>query len=150
MDTVLPHRLVYVSSAAAAYDQATLDEILAVARHRNGADGITGMLLYHDGNVLQVLEGPRESVTACYERIEKDPRHHGCIVLQSEAVTGRTFAEWEMAYVPFEALSPQKRDGFFDLQNLRQSDEFDVASDDPKTRIFVERFVAGFTDLAHT
>lgn len=147
MEAAHPHRLVYTSSAFGPFDQATLDEIVEVARRRNGADGITGMLLYHDGNILQVLEGPRENVIACYDRIEKDPRHHGCIVLQSEGVAGRTFAQWEMAYVPFGDLDAGGRDGFFDLQNLRHTEEFGIAGDDPKTRIFVERFMDCFSDL---
>lgn len=144
----MPHRLVYISSAAIPYGQPVLDDILDVARRRNRADGVTGMLLYHDGNILQVLEGLEESVTACFGRIAKDPRHVGCIVLQSEDVAGRTFARWDMAYVPFADLDAGERDGFFDLQTLKQREIMRVAEDDPKTRIFIDRFIESFTDLS--
>lgn len=143
----MPHRLVYISSAPIPYGQSALDDILDVARRRNGAEGITGILLYHDGNILQVLEGPREPVIGCFERIAKDPRHVGCIVLQSEEVSDRTFAQWEMAYVPFADLSGCEQDGFLDLQTLRQTKEPGVAQDDPKTRIYIDQFLQSFPDL---
>jgi hypothetical protein len=146
----MPHRLIYVSSAVTPYDQADQDDILAVARQRNSAEGITGMLLYHDGNILQVLEGPEDRVTACFDRIAQDPRHQGCIVLQSEAVAGRTFAQWDMAYVPFVELSTQDKEGFLDLLALRQSEKMRAVEDDPKAQIFIDRFLASFSDLATT
>jgi hypothetical protein len=46
-DTV-PHRLVYISSAPIPFGQSALEDILDVARRCNGAEGITGILLYHD------------------------------------------------------------------------------------------------------
>jgi hypothetical protein len=55
--------------------------LLGTARRRNAAAGVTGMLLYRDGNVAQTLEAPDEAVEATFRRIEQDPRHRGVILL---------------------------------------------------------------------
>jgi hypothetical protein len=49
--------LVYVSSATKPFSPDELSELLAQARVDNAALGITGMLLYSNGNFMQVLEG---------------------------------------------------------------------------------------------
>ena len=52
--------LIYASSATKAMSQDELKALLAKARTNNQRDNITGMLLYNDGNFLQVLEGEAE------------------------------------------------------------------------------------------
>jgi hypothetical protein len=56
------------------------------------------MLLYKDGNLMQVLEGDGPAVHALYERIAEDPRHRGALVLLDEEQPERQFADWSMAY----------------------------------------------------
>ncbi len=54
--------LVYVSSAVRPFSRVDLDDLLATSRANNARVGITGMLLYKDGNFMQVLEGDEEAV----------------------------------------------------------------------------------------
>lgn len=42
--------------------------MLAKSRSNNVRDGISGMLLYRDGDFLQVLEGPEDKVRAAFDR----------------------------------------------------------------------------------
>ncbi len=56
------------------------------------------MLLYKDGNFMQLLEGPEESVSALLARIERDGRHRGMIVLNKKSILNRKFPEWSMAF----------------------------------------------------
>ena len=87
-------QLVYISSAVAAPDTAP---ILAVSRHNNMRDDITG-LLYADGKrFLQVLEGPAEAVETTYARIAADPRHRAVVQLSRRTVAAREFGQWRMA-----------------------------------------------------
>jgi hypothetical protein len=60
---------VYVSSATRRLSVAELAEILRVSRADNQRDEITGMLLYKDGNIMQVLEGAEEKVSALIEKL---------------------------------------------------------------------------------
>jgi hypothetical protein len=95
-------QLVYVSDLVNK-DATELAPILESAVRRNSADGITGMLLYSDGNFLQVLEGTQENVRATYERICRDPRHRNITLLTEEEVPGRQFPHWSMG---LRQLSP--------------------------------------------
>jgi len=92
--------IVYVSSASHLFGQEELEKLLSAARVRNLADGITGFMIYCDGNFMQYVEGPKESVLRAYGRIRADDRHHDIIELVNEPVTSREFPEWSMAYSP--------------------------------------------------
>lgn len=140
-------RLVYISSATTLPDQATLDEILIESRRNNQCDGITGLLLYHDGNFFQTLEGSAGKVLACYDRIVADRRHRGCIRLLADSADARLFADWEMGFIPFAELSTARRKGFFDLQSLRRSPRMEAFERDPDVSLFVNNFLSSFRDL---
>jgi hypothetical protein len=89
---------VYVSSAYKQLDDLELLELLRVARLNNERHNITGMLLYRDGNFLQVLEGPSSAVDELIDKIKRDTRHHGVILMSRRGVQERQFAEWQMAF----------------------------------------------------
>ena len=86
-------RLMYISSGSRKFDAGELEEILAASRKNNAAVGVTGMLLYLDGNFLQLLEGEREEVETLYERILLDKRHGGAIALSRAEVEERLFPD---------------------------------------------------------
>jgi hypothetical protein len=97
--------IVYVSSAVELFSDAELTELLKKSRQNNGSLDITGMLLYRDGNFLQLLEGPREAVLTLVEKIKKDPRHHGFLALLQQEQKDREFAGWEMGFKRIDADS---------------------------------------------
>jgi len=81
--------LVYVSSATLPFSGEDLRALLATCRENNAELGVTGMLLYKDGNFMQVLEGDEQAVRGLYARIAADPRHGGEITLQEGFSEGR-------------------------------------------------------------
>jgi hypothetical protein len=89
---------VYVSSAHKLLDDAELLELLQVARQNNQRSDVTGMLLYRDGNFLQVLEGPAPAVDALIDKIKRDTRHHGLILMSRRGIEERQFSDWQMAF----------------------------------------------------
>ena len=89
---------IYVSSAHRAMCEDEILAILRVSRQWNERLAITGLLLYREGNFLQVLEGPASSVDALLDRIERDSRHHGMIVLSHMNIAERQFSDWRMAF----------------------------------------------------
>jgi hypothetical protein len=91
-------RMAYISTASKSFDPMELREMLKSSNVRNKEAGITGMLLYKDGQFMQVLEGPEEAVKATFDRISRDSRHHGIIVLVKGAVEERRFPGWSMAF----------------------------------------------------
>jgi len=110
-------RMAYISTASKSFDSAELREMLAKSNHRNKEAGITGMLLYKDGQFMQVLEGTMEAVTATYSRISKDPRHHGIIVLVQGAVQERRFPGWSMAFRDLNLPDHQDVPGYSEFLN---------------------------------
>ena len=89
---------VYVSSALELFSPEQLRELLETSRRNNAARGVSGMLLYKDGNFLQVLEGREAAVLEIADRIHRDPRHHGIITLMEGFESEYQFREWSMGF----------------------------------------------------
>jgi hypothetical protein len=89
--------IIYVSAATHPMSQDELAVLLKQARENNARHGITGVLLYHDGNFMQMLQGPADGVRNIYAAIESDPRHHMVIPIISETGLPLEFADWAMA-----------------------------------------------------
>ncbi|QIN80232.1 hypothetical protein GBA65_18810 [Rubrobacter marinus] len=90
--------LTYASTATQDLSKADLNELLAQCRKNNADLGVTGMLLYKDGNFMQVLEGEESTVRSLYAKIGGDPRHKGEILLQQGTLEERQFPGWSMGY----------------------------------------------------
>ena len=112
--------LVYVSSAVAAFSEAQLLALLERSRANNARVGVTGLLLYNDGNIVQALEGPEEAVRTVHQRIVRDPRHRGCITLIQAPITERTFAGWSMGFRNLDSPEVAATPGFSDFLNQRR------------------------------
>lgn len=102
--------VVYVSAATHHLDPAELGRIVDVSRRNNARHGITGLLLHHEGNFMQALEGAETEVLALVERIRQDPRHTGMIVMVQQAIERRHFADWAMGCRNADRLSPSQRE----------------------------------------
>nr|WP_260170912.1 BLUF domain-containing protein [Roseococcus suduntuyensis] len=89
-------RLVYRSRAALPLMGRPLAEMLRVARRRNQAAGVTGLLMADGTHYLQWLEGPAASLGAVMNAISADPRHGGVEILADAPVAARRFAGWDM------------------------------------------------------
>jgi hypothetical protein len=101
--------LVYFSNARRRFDDAALLELLRVARANNARDGITGMLLYHDGNFIQAIEGPLAAVERTFARIRANDAHDGVVATRPMPVKERQFADWSMGFLASGALSADAR-----------------------------------------
>lgn len=99
-------RLMYASRAADSVTQEDLVAILKKSKACNPALGVTGVLCLSGGIFLQVLEGGRNEVSALYNRITADPRHHHATLLSFEEIGERSFACWSMGQVNLQRLNP--------------------------------------------
>lgn len=110
-------RLAYISTASKRFDSSELRAMLMESNARNKAAGITGMLLYKDGQFMQVLEGTADAVTETFSRINRDPRHHNIIVLLQGAVQERRFPGWSMAFRDLNLPDQQNVPGYSEFLN---------------------------------
>jgi len=92
------YQLIYTSSATPELDEFALREIAQSSSYYNEEFGITGLLLFHDGSIMQVLEGDRKNIYTLYGNIKQDKRHTGCMVLSTREAQKREFSDWFMGY----------------------------------------------------
>lgn len=104
-------QICYLSTAREELGDAALCELLFAAERHNEAARVSGLLAYGGGIFFQVLEGPRDSVGATLHRIRRDPRHHGLMVLQDEAIAARDFEDWRMAFRPLDQATARSLGG---------------------------------------
>jgi Sensors of blue-light using FAD len=88
-------QLVYASRPFG-FDDSILNGILSSARRNNRRDGITGALVCRADLFLQMLEGPRDLVTAAFGRILKDDRHMEIACIHAGDLENRLFPAWDM------------------------------------------------------
>ncbi|MGI9175013.1 MAG: BLUF domain-containing protein [Rhodothermales bacterium] len=95
---------VYVSAAVELFSNEALVHLLRQCRENNERLSVTGLLLYKDGNFMQLLEGPEEAVDAVIARIGEDPRHRNVIPLIRRPVEERLFPTWAMGFKHMDEL----------------------------------------------
>jgi len=92
----LSHHLIYSSTANINLTEAELQRLLDHWRIKNTQLGITGLLLYSEGHILQVLEGDADVVYSLYATIAANPHHRSLVKLADGPVANRVFTDWSM------------------------------------------------------
>lgn len=113
--------ITYVSSAVFRFNETTLLDLVDQCQANNERLGITGILVYSDGNFMQVIEGADLVTRALYERIKLDARHRGLFTVHEQSIEAREFLGWSMAYniLPPKALRTSRTPHAF-LDRARQ------------------------------
>ena len=105
-------QLVYVSASTKPFSNEQLLQLLASSRRNNHRLGVTGMLLYKDGDFMQALEGDQDAVHELSEKIRRDPRHTGIRVLLESAASEREFPDWSMGFQNLNEVDPRDIPGY--------------------------------------
>jgi hypothetical protein len=92
------HAIAYVSAASWSLLDEQIACIVARARQRNALDGITGVLLYCDGNFMQYIEGEEEAVVDTFARIRASDSHYQINELMNQPILEREFGDWTMGF----------------------------------------------------
>jgi hypothetical protein len=87
-------RLIYISSSSSMLTATEMDLLVAQADQHNMQCGLTGVLLYSGSEFVQCLEGDLKQVSAVYQSILMDSRHHDVRLVQAMPVGERLFAGW--------------------------------------------------------
>lgn len=90
--------LLYTSVSPKSLSEPDLFEILDKARLKNKSLGITGMLIYHDREIIQILEGEKNTVKELFQTIFEDRRHTSVDIFYQGEVESRSFTDWSMAF----------------------------------------------------
>ena len=89
------HRVIYASEAVGATGASTLSiaQILGVSERNNRRDHLTSCVMFHQGHILQAIEGARADVDRLVRRLLDDPRHTGLRVLIDTPIPARRLDE---------------------------------------------------------
>ena len=98
-------QLVYQSTATQHLTEGELLALLEQSRANNARLQISGMLLYHGGHFLQLLEGSETEVRDRYAIIAQDDRHKRVSLVMTGPNAGRDFPDWTMG---FRNLGPEQ------------------------------------------
>lgn len=89
------HRVIYASEAVGATGASALSvaQILGVSDRNNRRDHVTGCLMFHQGHILQALEGARTDLDRLMRRVLADPRHTDVRILSDMPIIERRMQE---------------------------------------------------------
>jgi len=101
--------LIYLSKANTYISTREINKILLNAKEFNARHNITGILLFHNGSFLQVLEGKEASLDKLYAKIKKDPRHTCDQYPLVGQVEERIFGAWSMGFSQIDDVSKESK-----------------------------------------
>lgn len=90
--------IAYQSRASYPMSDANLEDLLFDARRTNQQHGLSGALLYNDGDFFQFIEGPRKALREVYARICRSSQHYGVRELMHATAHRRFFDGWDMGF----------------------------------------------------
>lgn len=131
--------LVYVSTATVEFSKRDLEDLLKKSRGNNTALGVTGLLLFKDGNFMQVLEGQEPTVNSLYKKILLDTRHAGSMILLTLRSDERAFGDWSMAFRDLNDPEVRATPGFSTFLN-EHPDQQDLFRDPTRAQRLLQLF----------
>lgn len=89
----------YVSSVNPKLTESEIQEVLSFTKKCNNDHGITGILLFSDGNFFQVLEGKTDILKPLFSRILKDSRHSNIMTIFEKEVSQSKFEDYQADFI---------------------------------------------------
>ena len=129
------HAIAYLSNAKPDLSEEEIANILKKAREYNNAHGITGLLLYRDGNFFELIEGEKTKIKELYATIKEDSRHQNIIHFLERAADQEPYDGFYSDHVTNEAK--------YDSEKLKNYiDHIEVM--DPKAKNALEKVISLF------
>jgi hypothetical protein len=139
-------QLIYLSSLVTDEPE-ILSAILDSSVRNNKRRDITGMMLYQEGKVMQVLEGEKGNVIETFQAIQLDVRHQDIFVLIEEEITSRKFATWSMGFRQLSQADFEKFTGATNVFKAR-SDEIKLRVQPSEVRSILKSFAEGSISIS--
>ena len=109
--------LIYHSVAINTCSAEELCLILTSVRNKNIRLNVTGVLFYHQGNIMQIIEGEYDTIIELFEKIKLDERHTNVVKLIDFKITERSYSYWTMAFNQFSESDWVSVHGYIDIEN---------------------------------
>lgn len=89
-------RILYTSRASTDLPSDEVFKIIETSARNNPSRDVTGFLIFHQGQFLQLVEGEAQALDELLEVLKRDPRHCDLIVHYREPALERCFPNWRM------------------------------------------------------
>lgn len=110
--------LLYYSTATNGFSTEKLILLEKQCIEGNKPVGITGILLYNKGSIMQILEGDAVVVEHIFDKIKIDKRHTDVYQLNSYVITERSYSEWSMLFKVISDNNWCKLKDFIKINNI--------------------------------
>jgi hypothetical protein len=135
------HRIIYLSASTKELSIEEINALLLQSRKFNAENNITGVLLYIDGDFLQVIEGSEEVTKRLFEKIKEDKRHKGIITVYNDRFLEKQFPDWSMGFGLIDYKKLEKTPGF---ENFVKKETLTIT--DKTAMVFIETFIKTHRD----
>ena len=102
------YTLCYVSSCKDSLTAKDLEQLFQVNKRNNTEHGVSGILIYNNGNFMQILEGDEDMVKSLFKKIKRDARHSNLITLINNSIDERIFHDYDSGFIHFEDRKKRK------------------------------------------
>lgn len=110
--------LIYHSMAMDNIGSNNIVDILEKSRKFNSKNNLTGCLLYHKGEFVQILEGEKQVVQKLFKKIEIDSRHTHVNLVYEGHIDKKVFNNWSMAFKELSDIDMKKLKGHLCLDEF--------------------------------
>ncbi|MEP3482314.1 MAG: BLUF domain-containing protein [Fuerstiella sp.] len=118
-------RIYYISTAAEGLTSLDYEDILSKARKNNQELELSGLLVVKGGLFAQAIEGREERVSALFEKIKLDKRHHRIVLISKTEIEERLFPNWEMGFKDIDVSESQLEIDLADPKFVKQPELLD-------------------------
>lgn len=101
------YSICYVSSANN-LSANSLEKLFFETEQNNSRLNMSGLLIYNNGNFLQILEGENVHINNLFSKIKKDDRHRSIIKLIDTPIEERVFDNYNVGFLIVNDLKKQK------------------------------------------
>jgi len=100
--------LCYVSNSNMNFTNKDLDQLFNITKKNNLKLNITGVLIFNNGNFLQIMEGDEKKISNLYLKISLDKKHSNLIKLIEKPITERMFEDYGTGFSVIKDRKKQK------------------------------------------
>ena len=132
------YAICYVSTAAKELNKIEINQILELTEKKNNENGLSGILLYSDGNFFQVIEGEKDQVEEIFTVIKQDSRHFNIFTIFEKEITATNFEDYKVDFLTISMRKDQK-----ELQSyIKQINKLNKKIQ-PSVRYIIRQFIDG-------
>ena len=95
----MEHYILYISSFKRDYTADELNVMMDGFKENNKRDGITGVIIVGQRNIMQFIQGKEDVLDKTWQKIKTDSRHKNVRVLLIGEIELTLYKDWSLKYI---------------------------------------------------